>query len=422
MKKTLLLLLHCFFLSPLLMAQTTVFEQDFQASSTVGDYIGSGVNQFTDLTASSGTSVNIASGRLLYDRTSAGGSGRFVKTTSFAGNPNTLYLQFDMEVPTSAASQSSAITLRLGSGFTDNGTIPSDATTYAKLYVNFVGASGGFQLRDQEGSQNSSFTYTGSQQITWVLNNSGASIPYIGPDGNSYNLANDKHQFWVGATKAFTSDLNATTATQSLSNIKMIFSGGSNGTLGSVAFDNFLMRSIEGTLPVSLVSFGVQTNEQNQIELRWATAAEKNSKYFSVGRSANAQHYEEIAQIDAAGYSNTLREYRWIDPNPPLGLKYYRLTQVDTDGSSYTYRPISISTETPLAVYPNPSNGQEFYLDDTDFQQMSLQNLSGQEIPISIEKTLNHTRVMPSKALETGLYLLKTQTDATFRTFKVSVW
>ena len=60
------------------------------------------------------------------------------------------------------------------------------------------------------------------------------------------------------------------------------------------------------------------------------------------------------------GFSNEYTAYQFIDRRPANGINYYRLKQVDTDGT-HTYSQIvalDFGRSIDLEVYPNPSNGE----------------------------------------------------------------
>lgn len=86
-------------------------------------------------------------------------------------------------------------------------------------------------------------------------------------------------------------------------------------------------------LPVELVSFSCEPMGPRAF-LSWKTASELNNDYFIVERSADMEHFEEIARVQGKGFSLTPTEYFLMDPAPYAGYTYYRLTQVDQNGQS----------------------------------------------------------------------------------------
>jgi hypothetical protein len=86
------------------------------------------------------------------------------------------------------------------------------------------------------------------------------------------------------------------------------------------------------SLPVSWLDFnGLVRNKA--IELVWRTAQEINSKYFEVLKSKDGVQFETIGKVEAAGNSNRVNTYQFLDNTPAQGNNYYKLKQVDIDGS-----------------------------------------------------------------------------------------
>jgi len=115
-------------------------------------------------------------------------------------------------------------------------------------------------------------------------------------------------------------------------------------------------------LPVEFISF---TGEERDcaVHLNWQTATETNSHFFVIQHSINGIDYTEIGRLNAAGNSQTLVNYDFTDNQPNI-QNYYRLKQVDTDGTYEYSDVIRVNTtcfeETVsdiLDVYPNPVSG-----------------------------------------------------------------
>jgi hypothetical protein len=85
-------------------------------------------------------------------------------------------------------------------------------------------------------------------------------------------------------------------------------------------------------LPIELLEFSATPNV-NQVNLTWTTASEINNERFEVERSSNAQNFTKVATVAGAGNSNMLLSYSTIDANPLHGVSYYRLKQIDYNGS-----------------------------------------------------------------------------------------
>jgi hypothetical protein len=107
-------------------------------------------------------------------------------------------------------------------------------------------------------------------------------------------------------------------------------------------------------LPVSLLSFNLQNSGNQIVKVRWQTSSEVNNQGFEIQKSADGVNYKLLGQISSHGNNS---RYVFDDVNPSLGLNYYKLFQVDNDGtrSELGLRTINIVNQTSsLLVYPNP--------------------------------------------------------------------
>jgi len=96
--------------------------------------------------------------------------------------------------------------------------------------------------------------------------------------------------------------------------------------------------------------------------LYWQTASEEYSHYFRIQRSIDGINFIDIANVDAAGYSNRVKEYAYMDYTAPTGMAYYRLVEVDLADQLQYSNIISLERETENAqpfnivrLYPNPA-------------------------------------------------------------------
>jgi hypothetical protein len=98
------------------------------------------------------------------------------------------------------------------------------------------------------------------------------------------------------------------------------------------------------------------------VKLAWSTLMEENTLDFRVQRSQSGQPWSEVGDVQAAGFSQNMRNYNFTDRNVPLGQWQYRLLQRDK-GSQSSFsetRSVKVSgVAEMLTVYGNPvTNGQ----------------------------------------------------------------
>ncbi|MEO8590784.1 MAG: hypothetical protein ABI432_15520 [Flavobacteriales bacterium] len=110
-------------------------------------------------------------------------------------------------------------------------------------------------------------------------------------------------------------------------------------------------------LPVELLDLSAKAQNE-AIEVTWTTASELNSDHFIVERSEDMVNFDAIGTMVAAGTSVQVTHYTYLDEAPREGLNYYRLQQVDADGSSTTSRSVYAvyrRATTEMVVFPNPA-------------------------------------------------------------------
>jgi len=85
-------------------------------------------------------------------------------------------------------------------------------------------------------------------------------------------------------------------------------------------------------LPITLTSFNAVCTGRSSY-IYWTTATETNNEYFILEHSIDAINFQEVTRIPGAGASIEPNDYEYIDYNATGGDNYYRLIQVDYDGT-----------------------------------------------------------------------------------------
>ncbi|MEO8167222.1 MAG: T9SS type A sorting domain-containing protein [bacterium] len=137
-----------------------------------------------------------------------------------------------------------------------------------------------------------------------------------------------------------------------------------------VGGDGKMFRTTDGGgLPVQLASFTGHHLGNALVRLDWSTISEINNYGFYVQRRReNETEFAEISQlIPGHGTTNEPQHYSWTDSAATMNRWYYRLKQVDLDGSVHLTEPImvdvltSVTESKPMEYslhqnYPNPFN------------------------------------------------------------------
>jgi hypothetical protein len=187
------------------------------------------------------------------------------------------------------------------------------------------------------------------------------------------------------------------------------------GTFGKNPCTNVVM-------PVSLIDFsGEMVNEA--VLLNWATANETNNAKFVIERSTNSYDWETIGEVTGAGNSISIHEYNFIDYNPVGGTVYYRLRQVDVNGSFAYSNIINVKTaslQASVSIIPNPFEDvltiQSNLKENLD---ISIHDILGQLVYHTNQKSDNGTlRIQPNN-VTSGTYIITIQTDTFVKQQKI---
>jgi len=156
------------------------------------------------------------------------------------------------------------------------------------------------------------------------------------------------------------------------------------------------------TLPVELVSFSGESKIEGNV-LKWVTASEVNNKGFEIERSSNGKLFQKIGFVKGNTDSWQALNYSFTDPTPH-SLTYYRLKQIDWDGTS-TYSKIVVvqGKEQIVAVYPNPSRGHLTIRAQNQNQPYSIKN--GQGVTVMASSVLPE-KELSTESLQDGIYFL----------------
>ncbi|MES2519636.1 MAG: T9SS type A sorting domain-containing protein [Bacteroidota bacterium] len=277
-----------------------------------------------------------------------------------------------------------------------------------------------------------------------------STLGFIGPFNFSYDyrmsdidLGNFEIQVSSdGANFSKIGDLNATAPTTGCNGSGPMILGSNYNNLPNIYFrfykkndavtalnrlrlDNIMLKA--SAVPVEISNFRTQVSDNQKVNVRWETISEINSNYFMVERSRDAFNYQTIANIEAAGSSQTKKAYSFTDETALFGTNYYRLKQIDKDGTQQVFRPQAViidDTDVPFGVFPNPVIGAKFNVkvEDSDEAKLLLMDFEGNEIKLNSDKiTQTILEIMPLQSLKIGAYLLQVQTLGSLKRHKILV-
>ena len=144
--------------------------------------------------------------------------------------------------------------------------------------------------------------------------------------------------------------------------------------------------------------------------LKWQTATELNNDYFDIQRSHDGVNWSSLDRIEGAGNSSEERDYNWIDYSPLTGVSYYRLKQVDFDGT-YEFSPIrSVFTENihELFVYPNPASDViSVRVPKHDSNELIVRDITGRIVYSRILNVSDTELIIPVQRFAKGVFFIQ---------------
>jgi hypothetical protein len=163
------------------------------------------------------------------------------------------------------------------------------------------------------------------------------------------------------------------------------------------------------TLPVKVVNFAARKID-NTVKLSWQTASENNSDHFVIERSKPNGAFIKIGEVNAAGTSNQLLDYQFIDNQPDKGYNLYRLRQVDKD-NKFEYSLVRWvkfdDKKDELYVFPTTTTATVF-IQSNEKTIVELYDLHG--IRLVAKEIINNDQVDLSK-YAAGVYVLRNTKD-----------
>jgi hypothetical protein len=136
--------------------------------------------------------------------------------------------------------------------------------------------------------------------------------------------------------------------------------GGNIATNG--CFPNADMALDFGGLPVVWGSFLGSATEAG-VSLNWVAFNEDPQGSYRITRSSDGTRFDQIGSVSSHPMEeNKYGSYQFFDPNPNLGINYYRLVQVNASGQQTSSEVVQVMFNAPTStqwnfVSPVPSQG-----------------------------------------------------------------
>ena len=178
-------------------------------------------------------------------------------------------------------------------------------------------------------------------------------------------------------------------------------------------------------LPIQLSYFKGALTTEGKVRLEWQTVSEVNNYGFEVQkRNGETSAFQTVPGgfVPGAGTSVQPQTYAFVDESSEPGSWWYRLRQIDLDGSVHLYDPIRVDVVTGVADavpvrttlhgnYPNPFNPSTVFrytLARKEHVRITVYNMLGQAIATVVdgeENTGEHSVEWRPESIGSGTYL-----------------
>jgi hypothetical protein len=175
--------------------------------------------------------------------------------------------------------------------------------------------------------------------------------------------------------------------------------------------DYGIIFDVTTTLPVQLVQFLADKNDDGSVKLSWATSQEQNASHFEIERSGDQAKWTSLGSVKAKGYSSTTTNYSFTDKYPLDGNGYYRLKMVDLD-QKYKYSPtVLVSSTSNNQVHVSRAQNLVLTVSDMVGKTYINQNYHAQAGD-------NYINLQPNVS-SGGMYILRIHGDSYDQTVKI---
>ncbi|MCG8331469.1 MAG: T9SS type A sorting domain-containing protein [Chitinophagales bacterium] len=237
------------------------------------------------------------------------------------------------------------------------------------------------------------------------------------------DIAEASYEYFDGGNSVGSTDASGSiTFSGVLSSDPVSLTNGLSGV--TITIENVCVLAL---LPIELIYFDAKL-KGDIVNLEWQTATEVNNDYIAVERSSDGLSFTEIGRREGAINSTQAITYRLTDRQPHNGHNFYRLRQVDLDGTVYYSEIVSVFyTSKNLRLIANPSllsRDTELKLELSNFPEeemvIELVDIQGRSMK-KISLTGGQHHAVDISGLSSGLYLLKGTGKYAYLTTKIMI-
>ncbi|GAB2809495.1 T9SS type A sorting domain-containing protein [Ferruginibacter profundus] len=191
-----------------------------------------------------------------------------------------------------------------------------------------------------------------------------------------------------------------------------------------VGFSGFIIQTRPFVLPIKLISFTAQLNN-NTANVKWQIAQPEEGSRFELQRSTTGSNFVTI-NTQQGDLSKTL--FNYSDPLTISAGKYYYRLQVTDKNGKITFSDIIFvktgSSAQEITLYPNPVKQGEnikVSLQNITARKMELTTVAGQVVWSNKNNSTGSFIISLPAALAKGMYMVKIFTDDAVEIRKIMI-
>ena len=179
-------------------------------------------------------------------------------------------------------------------------------------------------------------------------------------------------------------------------------------------------------LPVRLLYFSANRTGQT-IHLTWATTQEENNQSFEIQRSRNGVDFKTIGEVRGKADTQIKQEYDFFDTDFPNAQLYYRLKQIDLDGTITYFKMVEVSANVSegilFTIFPNPAQkyAEIHFNKPLRKAEIKVFNLQGNLILYTFYNFDSQIFTINTADFLEGFYLVQIATESNLQTQKLLI-
>ncbi len=204
-----------------------------------------------------------------------------------------------------------------------------------------------------------------------------------------------KAEYWIGTSPSTMTMVTSWGWTQGGTKANRI---AANDFYGAAVTDEMYMDNyyfgdaMPPIIPVELTSFTAMLNNGQLLNSIGKQLLKLTTRVLKLKEEQNLLNSEQLVLLKVTGTTTETRNYNYVDKTADQGINFYRLKQVDFDGTYAYSDEVEVDVTGPLTFdlaqnYPNPFNPStniQFSVPESGNVKLSVYNLVGEEVAVLV--------------------------------------